>query len=391
MDSISNKAVIAGIGTTEFSRDSGRTELRMAAETVMAALDEAGLVPDDIDGIITHTDDPSDEIAIVRTLGMENLTFYGQSRWDGASCGMVMRAAIGVAAGMANYVIVYRAVNGSSKLRMGTPSRDIAQMSTGDLLQWTFHAPFGHMTEEGRIAMLVARYMHETGATSEQFGWVTTLCRQHGAANPNSMYSGESFTIKDYLASPLKVDPLRLLDCYEETDAAVALVVTTPERARDLKQKPVPILAAAQATVYETEEKNGFYGAGLADLPEMRQVGQRLFQMSGLRPQDMRAAQIDDAYAPLVPMQLEALGFCGRGEGAAFCEGGSRIRTSGDLALNTSGGSLGEGYLFGMNHIIEAVRVVRGTSWSELQYTGPVLVTSGAGGPASGLILGRKQ
>ena len=145
-------------------------------------------------------------------------------------------------------------------------------------------------------------------------------------------------------------------------DAAQAFVVTTPERAKDLKQTPVTILAAAQGIVGGTEEKSRFYGASLTDLGEIRHTGRQLFDMSGLKQKDIGVAQLDDSYGPLVPMQLEALGFCGRGEGASYVEGGERIGIGGELALNTSGGSLGEGHIFGLNHIAEAVRLTRGTS-----------------------------
>ncbi len=388
MNSISNKAAIVGIGVSDFSVDSGQSELYMACEVIKAALDDAGLVPEDIDGIVKHTDDASDELEVGRSLGMGNLSFHGECRWDGAGCGMVMRAAIGVAAGMANYVLVYRAVNGSSKRRMGTSMRDIAQMSTGDLLQWTFHAPFGLMTETGRMAMVASRYMHAYGVTKDQFGWITTVCREHGAVNLNSRYYQQPITIEDYLNSPMVVDPLRQLDCREDADAAVALIITTPARAADLMSKPVNILAAAQSQIIETEEKNSLYGSKLAQVPEIGRVGEKLFGMADISPKDIKIAQIDDSYAPLVPMQLEALGFCGRGEGAAFCEGGDHIRVGGPLALNTAGGSLGEGHIYGLNHIAEAVRQIRGTSSNQVNDAGHVLITTGAGGPASGLILG---
>lgn len=390
MNSISNKAAIIGIGISDFSRDSGQSELYMACEVIKAALDDAGLVPEDIDGIVKHTDDASDELEVMRSLGMSNLSFHGECRWDGAACGMVMRAAIGLAAGMANYILVYRAVNGSSKRRMGTSMRDIAQMSTGDLLQWTFHAPFGLMTEKGRMAMAVSRYMHTYGASNDQFGWVTTVCREHGARNPNSRYYQKTITIEDYLQSPMVVDPLRQLDCREDADAAVALIVTTRERAADLRQKPANILAAAQIQIVETEEKNSFYGPSLTELPEISRVGEKLFAMAGASLKDIKVAQLDDSYAPLVPMQLEALGFCGQGEGAAFCEGGDRIRIGSPLAVNTSGGSLGEGHIYGLNHIVEGVLQIRGTSSVQVDDANLVLITTGAGGPASGMILGGK-
>lgn len=391
MDRISNRTAIVGIGISPFSKDSGRTELHMACEVIREALDDAGLVPPDIDGIVVHTDDASDEIAAVRTMGMGNLTFFGQCRWDGAPCGMVLRAAMGAAAGMANYVLVYRAVNGSSRRRMGTPSRDIAQMSTSDLLRWTFHAPFGLMTEPARIALTVSRYVHEYSLDPDDFGWVSVVCREHGAHNPLGLYPGKPITMEEYRKSPMVSDPLRALDCHEKADAAAALIVTTVERARDLRQKPVRILAAAQSQVAETEEKNGFYGPRICELPEIVRLGERLFETAGMAPRHIRSLALDDSYAPLVPMQLEALGFCGPGEGVDFCKGGERIRIGGEFPLNTSGGSLGEGFLYGFNHLIEAVRQVRGTARLAVGGDGPVLVTTGAAGPASGLLLGNES
>ncbi|MFC2027416.1 lipid-transfer protein [Chloroflexota bacterium] len=388
MNSISNKAAIVGIGISNFTEDSGQSELYMACDVIKSALDDAGLVPDDIDGIVKHTDDASDELEVMRSLGGGNIAFQGECRWDGAGCGMVMRAAIGITAGMANYILVYRSVNGSSKRRMGTSMRDIAQMSTGDLLQWTFHAPFGLMTETGRMAMVASRYMHACGATNDQFGSIATVFREHGASNPGSRYYQQPITIDDYLKSPMIVDPLRQMDCREDADAAVAFVITTRERAADLVQKPAHIVAAAQSQIVETEEKNSFYGPKLAELPEIGRVGEKLYNMAGVSPKDIHIAQLDDSYAPLVPMQLEALGFCSQGEGAAFCENGDRIRAGGSLVLNTAGGSLGEGHIYGLNHIVEAVRQIRGTSSNQVNDADRVLVTTGAGGPASGLILG---
>lgn len=268
--------------------------------------------------------------------------------------------------------------------------RTSGQMSTSDLLQWTFHAPFGHMSEAGRVAMIVRRYMHEFGINSEQFGWVPVVCREHGAQNPDSMYYKKPFTIEDYRKSEMVVEPLRRLDYYEDADAAAALVVTTAEKAKDLRQKAVYVLGAAQSMVPETEELNSYYRRSISGLPEMAQVGKKVFSMASVAPKDINCVQLDDSYGPFIPMQLEEMGFCGRGEGVDFCNGGNRIRLGGELPLNTSGGSLGEGHLYGMNHVIEAVRQIRGMSTAQVKNARLVLVASGAGSPASGLILGGK-
>jgi len=391
MRSIKNKAAVVGIGLSNFSRDSQRTELYLACQTIKAALDDAGLTADDIDGLVKQTDDASDEHAITSSMGMGNLTYFGECRWNGAPSAMIMRAAMGVAAGVANHIVVYRSVNGSSKRRMIPSMRTSGQMSTADLVQWTFHAPFGHMSEAGRAAMIVRRYMHEFGIDGDQFGWIPVVCREHGSKNPNSMYYQKQITMNDYRKSEMVVEPLRRLDYYEEADAAAALVITTVERAQDLKQRPVYILGTAQIMVPETEELNSYYGKNISILPEMVQAGKRIFSMAGVSHKDINCVQLDDSYGPFVPMQLEALGFCARGEGVDFCSGGDRIRLGGVLPLNTSGGSLGEGHIHGMNHVIEAARQIRHTSPAQIKDANLVLVASGAGGPASGLILGGKS
>ena len=388
MDGIKGKAAVAGIALSEFSADSGKTEMRMSCEAIRDALDDAGLMVTDVDGLVKQTEDASDEHGITSSMGMENLTYFGEVKWGAAPCAMVLRAAMAVASGAAKCVVVYRAVNGASRLRMIPSMKTSGQMSTTDLLQWTFHNPYGLMTEAGRVAMLVRRYMHETGARSEQFGWIPVVCREHGAENPSGAYHKKPLSLEDYRASEILVDPLRRLDCFEEADCAAAFVVTTPERAKDLKQKPAMILGAAQSIMAETEMMAGYYRPEMAHLPEMGDVAGRLFNMAGVTPKDIKVAQLDDSYAPLVPLQLEELGFCGKGEGAAFCEGGDRIRRKGDLPLNTSGGSLGEGHIHGMNHVVEAVRQIRGTSTLQVKDADLSLVATGAGGPAAGLILG---
>jgi acetyl-CoA acetyltransferase len=388
MSDLKGKAAIVGIAMTEFSKDSKRSELYMTCQCIKAALDDAGLTPEDIDGLVKQTDDATDEHAITSAMGMGSLSFFGECRWGAAPSAMVMRAAIGVAAGSANYVVVYRAVNGASGNRMTPSMRTSGQMSTADLLQWTFHAPFGHVSDAGRVAMLVRRYMHEFNVDGDQFGWVPVVCREHGARNPTGMFYERPITIDDYLKSKVVVEPLRALDCYEVADAAAAFVVTTAERARDLKRKPAYVLGAAQHLLVETEELTSYYRPTISGLPEMGKVADKLFAMASVTPKDIKCVQLDDSYAPLVPMQLEELGFCNRGEGAGFCGNGDRIRLGGQLPLNTSGGSLGEGHLHGVNHVIEAVRQIRGTSPAQVKDADLVLVASGAGGPASGVILG---
>ncbi|MFC2058682.1 lipid-transfer protein [Chloroflexota bacterium] len=392
MESIRDKTAIVGIGVHDFSKDAKLTRWDMMCRSVRAALDDAGLTPEDIDGIVQYKYEEAgtDEQSIARAMGMGNLTFWGDCPWgSGASCSLVLRAAMAVAAGVANNVVVVRARTDSSAPPPPEWYGGGREVPSGTATNQDFYNPFGLLSNTGRIAMIIRRYMHEYSINSDQFGWITTVCREHGAQNPNSIFYNEPITIKDYQGSKMVVEPLRSLDCYIEVDGAVALIVTTAERARRLKQLPVYIMAGAQSMADGATMMTSYYRPVISALPEIGNVGKKLFEMAGITQKDIDLVQLDDSYAPLVSIQLEELGFCGRGEGMAFCEGGNRIRVGAELPLNTSGGSLGEGHLYGMNHIAEGVRQIRSTSTAQVKNAKLALVITGAGGPASGLILRR--
>jgi acetyl-CoA acetyltransferase len=177
-----------------------------------------------------------------------------------------------------------------------------------------------------------------------------------------------------------------LLDCCQETDGAVAIVVTSPARARDLKQRPAVIEAASQGSSPDQYTMVSYYRPELG-LPEMGLVGQQLWQQSGLKPTDIQTAVLYDHFTPFTLIQLEELGFCGRGEAKDFIADGA-IEVGGRLPINTHGGQLGEAYIHGMNGIAEGVRQLRGTSVNPVPNVEHVLVTAGTGVPTSGLILG---
>jgi len=299
-----------------------------------------------------------------------------------------VHAAAAVATGIANYVVCYRSLNESSGVRFGAPRASKAVGKTTNV-QWGQLSPFGFMSPAAWVAMFTRRYLYEYGAKSEQLGWASVVCREHAQKNPKAMMYGRPMTLQDHQESRTVVEPLRLLDCCLNTDGAVALVVTTAERAKDLKQRPAYILAAAQGFATEGEMMTSLYRPKISLLPEMWYAGQELFRVAGITPKDIDVLELYDAFSPLIPMQLEELGFCKEGEGTAFCEGGDRIRVGGELPINTSGGHLSEGYLHGMNLISEGVRQVRGTSTNQVEGAERVLVTGGLGVPTSALILRR--
>ena len=384
---IARTAAITGIGATEFSKDSGRSELRLAVEAVRAALDDAGLRPSDVGGMVTFAMDGSAEVAVARELGVGELSFLSRVAYGGgAACAVVQQAVLAVAAGLAEVVVCYRALNERSGRRFGRVSAELARAPTSGGIDTGWHYPMGLATPAAMVAMVARRYMHEFGATTDDFGRVAVAARRHAATNPRAWFHGRPITLDEHRASRWIAEPLRLLDCCQESDGAVALVVTSAQRARDLARRPAVVCAAAQGSGPDQYVMTSYYRDEMAALPELGVVARQLWSQSGFVPADVRTAVLYDHFTPYVLMQLEALGFCGRGEARHLVAGGG-IELGGRLPLNPHGGQLGEAYIHGMNGIAEAVRQVRGTAVNQVPGDGPVLVTAGTGVPTSGLVL----
>ncbi|GAB2976350.1 lipid-transfer protein [Nocardioides montaniterrae] len=387
MRTLSGKAAIVGIGATKFSKESGRSELQLSVEAVRHALDDCGLTPADVDGFTTFTMDSSSEIAVARELGVPELRFFSRINFGGgAACATVQQAAMAVATGVADVVVAYRGFNERSGDRFGQVSVGAAsQVNTNGLDNaWTY--PLGLSTPAATVAMQARRYLHEYGATSADFGRVAVADRRHAATNPKAFFYGKPITLEEHQASRMIADPLHLLDCCQESDGAVALVITSAERARDLKQTPALIKAAAQGSGRDQFVMTSYYRDDIG-IPEMGVVGRELWRQSGLTAADMPMAILYDHFTPYVLMQLEELGFCGRGEAPDFVRDGA-LEVGGRLPINTHGGQLGEAYIHGMNGIAEGVRQIRGTSVNPVAGVEHLVVTAGTGVPTSGLVLG---
>ena len=384
---LSGRAAIVGIGATDFSKDSGRSELRLAAEAVQAALDDAGLTPADVDGMVTFTMDSNTEVAVARATGIGELKFFSKiHHGGGAACATIQQAAIAVATGVAECVVAYRAFNERSGMRFGQVQLRLIQGADSTSVDNSYCYPHGLSTPAAQVAMIARRYMHLSGATSRDFGMVSVADRKHAANNPKAYFYGKPITIEDHQNSRWIAEPLRLLDCCQETDGGVAIVVTTPERARDLTHRPVIVEAAAQGSSPDQYSMVSYYRPELG-LPEMGLVGRQLWEQSGLRPADIQTAILYDHFTPFTLIQLEELGFCAQGDAKDFVADGA-IEIGGRLPINTHGGQLGEAYIHGMNGIAEGVRQLRGTSVNQVEGVEHVLVTAGTGVPTSGLILG---
>ncbi|MFF2958146.1 lipid-transfer protein [Streptomyces sp. NPDC057963] len=379
-DSLGGRAAVVGIGATEFSKDSGRSELKLAVEAVRAALDDAGLTPADVDGLVTFTMDTSPEITVAQAAGIGELSFFSRIHYGGgAACATVQQAALAVASGAADVVVCYRAFNERSGRRFGSGVQQREPTAEGTALGWNL--PFGLLTPASWVAMAAQRYLHAYNLTPDAFGHVAVTDRRHAARNPAAYFYGKPITLADHAASRWIVEPLRLLDCCQETDGGQAIVVTSAERARDLPQPPAVIVAAAQGAGRAQEQMTSFYRDGLTGLPETGVVARQLWRNSGLSPADIDVGILYDHFTPFVLMQLEEFGFCAPGEAADFVAADA-------LPLNTHGGQLGEAYLHGMNGIAEAVRQIRGSSVNQVSGVARTLVTAGTGVPTSGLILG---
>jgi len=379
---------IAGIGATEFSKASGRSELRLAVEAVAGALADAGIAPSEVQGMVTFSADTNPDVDIARSLGIGELTFFSRIHYGGgAACATIMQAALAVSSGVADVVVAYRAFNERSGHRFGTGVQGRAPVPNAENAHLASYLPVGLLTPASWVAMAAMRYMAVTGATSEDFGRVAVADRTHAATNPKAWFYGQPITLEDHQASRWIVEPLHLLDCCQETDGGQALVVTSLERARDLRSSPVVIRAAAQGSGVGQDMMTSYYRDDLCGLPEMGVVARQLWETSGLGPDDVQAAILYDHFTPYVLYQLEELGFCAKGEAKDFVRDG-RLELGGALPTNTHGGQLGEAYLHGMNGVAEGVRLVRGTSVNQVPDVEHVVVTAGTGVPTSGLVLG---
>jgi len=387
MDSISNQACIVGIGHTEYSKDSGRSELKLAVEAVNAAIADAGLTPADIDGITKFTMDNNDPIDIARSVGIPHLRFASEVAYGGGGgpVGTILMAAMAVATGQAKAVVAFRAMNERSG--RGTARFGQAPTAEGASGRASYQAPYGLFSPAQMVALAARRHMHLYGTRSEHFGEIAVTCRHHANMNPNAMMYGQPMTLNDHQNSRMIADPLHLFDCCLETDGGAAIVITTPDRARDLKHPPVHIAAAGmgggawnnQSIVKDAE----------APETESTVIAKHLFRDAGLTHEDIDVLFVYDHFTPLVLMAIEDYGFCKRGEGKDFVSGGRLRWPDGDLPMNTSGGNLSEGYMHGMQNTIEAVRQLRGVARCQVPGADHAFVASGNAVPTTAMILRR--
>jgi acetyl-CoA acetyltransferase len=358
---------IVGMGQTEFSKAAGRSETQLAAEAIVAALADAGLTTADVNGLVSYTIDPVEETELVRTLGVPEISFSSRVPYGGGgSQGVLLHAAAAVAAGVADVVVVYRAIKARSGERFGRAAvggRGTSSHSGSTAMQWS--TPYGVLTPASWMSLNSVRYMHAYGVASEDFGRAVVQFRDYAANNPNAHFYKKPITLDDHQASRWIAEPaIRLFDCCQETDGSVALVITSAERARG-SDRPVLIGAVANAALFEEEIASNHYAKDLAVMEGCAAMAKNLFEGYGFKRSDIDVAMIYDAFTPMFLMQLEGLGFCSPGEAKDFIADGN-LGPQGSLPCNTNGGLIGEGYIHGLNLTTEAVRQLRGTSPNQL-------------------------
>ncbi|MBW2313443.1 MAG: thiolase family protein [Deltaproteobacteria bacterium] len=361
------RAVIAGVGHTEFGKIQGRTAWHLEAEAAASAVADAGLRPSDIDGLLT---DPGPSQGVLdgitphflrlgAQLGIDP-EYTGSEILGGAgSVAIVERAALAVEAGLCEVCLC---VYGDAPLS----SAGAFEYGRGD------EAAFGFFGAVGLHALAAQRHMHLHGTRPEQLGEVAVAARAHAARTPHAQ-KRQPISIADYLASEPLVEPLRKLDCCLVSDGAAAVLVTTEERAADLRAPAIRILGHAQAHSLSTYASPGHFDT----LPAAR-CGPRALGQAGLTPAEVDVALLYDCFTIVVLLQLEDYGFCKKGESGAFVEGG-RIGPGGSLPVNPSGGLLAEGYGSGMLHVIEAVRQLRGEAGERQVPAAETALVSGHG------------
>jgi acetyl-CoA acetyltransferase len=355
---VKDRACIVGIGETAYVRrpGSGMSLLGLQLQAAVHAIEDAALERARIDGLMPFPNLGSAE-AFSANLGCENLRYAATIHMGGAApVASLQAAATAVIAGIASYVLIPAGWNGYSGARARqTVASDAASMPGGEIAR-DYYLPHGLTAPPQWYSLMARRHMHEYGTRPEQLGAIAVAMRKHAQLNPRAVMHGRPLSLEDYLASPMLADPYRLFDCCLETDGAAAAIVTTAERARDLGKKPIYIMATASGQPYPADEitnRRDIFETGLTiAAPEA-------FGRAGIGAGDVDFAQIYDCFTFEVLQQIEETGFCKRGEGGAFVEGG-RIELGGELPVNTHGGLLSEAHVLGMNHIVEAVRQLRG-------------------------------
>jgi acetyl-CoA acetyltransferase len=389
------RAAVAGIGQTEYAKNMGRGELDLAVEAIGNACADAGLPVNCVDGFVSYHVEQIAEVDLVTTFGLADLRFMARTPSGGGGAASILGlAAVAVASGTAECVVAFRARNRSKAASYGTDPNQggrpwaKAGLRLRDVRQW--HHPFGVAAPAHEFAMIARRHMHVYGTRAEHFGMQAVAQRFHASRNPDAIMR-EPITLDNWASSRPIAEPIRLFDCSLENDGATAVLVTSLERARDLRQPAVPVLAQVQYGAPIHTELSDFFATtaafGERDTGAVA-AGRRLFAAAGLSPAAVDVAMIVEPFSVAVPLALEQYGFCAMGEGGPFIESGATRWPDGVLPVNTHGGSNGEAFVHGVNHLPEAVRQLRGTACNQVAGAEVAFVCGAISDPSGAVLLG---
>jgi acetyl-CoA acetyltransferase len=390
MWNLRDKVAVAGIGQTAFVRPgaSGRSAFDLAIEATINACEDAGLTPFELDGFVTYGSESTDPYSLAQTLGITETNFMDRYPGGGESlAATIHHAAMAIAAGVASTVLAYRSLSG--RLIRGGGQMNPEATDNGAWRR-SFLAPFGVFVPYQIYAMQARRHMIDYGTTSQQFGAYAVTLNANAQRNPNAIHYGRPITLEDHQNSRMVASPYRLYDCTQEADGACAVVVTTAERARDLRQAPAYLMGAAEGSGPADQLFNQIRHQSRFNTAGLEEIAHTLYRRAGVGADDIDVAQIFETFTGQGIMALEDFGFCTRGEGGPFVESGAIKWPDGSLPINTAGGGLAEGYIHGFNNLLEGVRQLRGSSTSQVADAEICLVTSGPSAmPSSALIIHR--
>ncbi|HEX6310265.1 MAG TPA: lipid-transfer protein [Acidimicrobiia bacterium] len=381
---LTDRTAVVGIGQTAFGKGLADSELSLACQAILTAIHDAGLAPGDVDGLALFSMEDGREVEVARNVGLGDITFFSQVGYGGgAGCGVVGHAAMAVATGQCRVAVAWRA-----RKRAAKTSRPWAQVSRRITGHWQWSRPWGVVRPVDEIAMLTRRYMHEFGATRDHLANVALAARKHANRNPAATMYDKPLTREQYMEGRWISEPLCLYDNCLETDGALAVVITSAERARDLPHPPAYVHSFAQGIPRQHQTMTNYFCDDPLRGPAWA-CADALWRGADFGPADVKVAQLYDAFSPLIPLSLEGYGFCTRGEGGPFTDDGNIEWPDGRLPVNTSGAGMSEAYVHGFNLVLEGVRQMRGTSTSQVDGADTCLVTSGEGVPTSALLLRR--
>lgn len=347
------KYAIVGVGETPYQRGSNSTTRSMASHAIRNAMDDSGLGTKEIDGMMSYSSMDSTLSTMVSSdLGIR-LNFYMDVLGGGSTTEALVGIAMGIIeAGMCSTIVIFRSMNGYSRTRMGGTGSRAAAPVTNEFLH---QRPYGWQSPAQLFAPSFMRHMYDYGSTSEQLAMVKVAHSQHASNNPKALYKTR-VTVNDVLQSRMIATPLRLLDCCVETDNATAIIVTSAERAKDCRHVPV-LIRGAVGRVSKPRTDSHFQFGPISTVAG-HYAAPRLWQNSGLGPDEVDITGSYDAFTFTTMLQLEDYGFCPKGEGGDYVSNGT-IFIGGRRPNNTSGGHLCEGYTHGISMVVENVRQLR--------------------------------